>query len=148
MAPDHPPLTEQDVLARGGWHPRYARVLAVVSDGDYGFALTDGNGDGAELETETWTWDDGAWTPGSSSGAGPLDHIGPEQTGGCVEDAYFAYGSAPGRRSVTIEFDGGDHEVPVNRHGVWAFIKIRASPHRRGLPTLRQQNPRNDAGYG
>jgi hypothetical protein len=49
MSPDHPALTEDDVLSHGGWHPRYARVLAVTSDGDYGFALVDGNGDGAEL---------------------------------------------------------------------------------------------------
>jgi hypothetical protein len=36
---------------------RYAHVLAVASDGDYGFALVGGNGDGAELEAETWIWD-------------------------------------------------------------------------------------------
>jgi hypothetical protein len=133
----HPPLTEQDVLARGGWHPRYARVLAVASDGDYGFALTDGNGDGAELEEETWKWDDGAWQPRSSCGGGPLDYLGPVITGGYFDDAYYAFGHAPGRQSVTVEFDGRDHEVPVGRHGVWAFIKVRTDPRGRGLPTLR-----------
>src|ERR1700756_1539911 len=30
MAPEHPGLTEADVIARGGWHPRYARVLALA----------------------------------------------------------------------------------------------------------------------
>jgi hypothetical protein len=48
MQPDDPSLTEEEVLAHGGWHPRYARVLAVASDGDYGdygdygFAVVDG----------------------------------------------------------------------------------------------------------
>ncbi len=44
MPPDHPGLSAHEVLARGGWHPRYARFLAVASDGDYGFAVVDGNG--------------------------------------------------------------------------------------------------------
>lgn len=50
--PRNHPLTAGEVLAKGGWHPRYARVIAVTSDGDYGFALIDGNGDGQELEAE------------------------------------------------------------------------------------------------
>jgi hypothetical protein len=138
MSPEHPPLTERDVLARGGWHPRYARVLAVASDGDYGFALTDGNGDGAELEAETWRWDGGAWEDHGSSGAGPLDHLGPVVAGGFIDDACYAFGAAPGRRSVTVEFDGRDHEVQVSRYGAWAFIKVRTDPRARGLPVLRR----------
>ena len=51
-AHDHSGLTEQDVTAGGGWHPCYARVLATASDGDYGFAVVEGNGDGAEFEAE------------------------------------------------------------------------------------------------
>jgi hypothetical protein len=124
-AHDHPGLTEQHVIARGGWHPRYARVLATASDGDYGFALVDGNGDGAELEAETWIWQDGSWVSAGSSGVGPLGHLGPRQTGGQIGDAYFTYGSAPGRQSISIDFDGRRHQVPVSRHGVWAFIKLR-----------------------
>jgi hypothetical protein len=134
MPPDHPALTEQDVLARGGWHPRYARVLALASDGGYGFAVVDGNGDGAELEAETWIWRNGTWTAGSSSGAGPLDGLGPVQTGGSIDDAYFAFGRAPGRRVVTIEFDGHLYQIPVSRHGTWAFIRIRTDSGRPGLP--------------
>ena len=61
MQPDDPSLTEEEFLAHGGWHPRYARVLAVASDGDYGFAVVDGNGDGADLEAEMWQWDCGNW---------------------------------------------------------------------------------------
>ncbi|HSS89403.1 MAG TPA: hypothetical protein VLL69_08800 [Streptosporangiaceae bacterium] len=127
MSADHRGLTEEDVIAGGGWHRGYARVLAVASDADYGFAVVDGNGDGAELEAETWKWDSGNWVGASSSGAGPLDHLGPLQAGGQIGDAYFAYGRAPGRQEITISFDGHPHPVPVSPHGVWAFIKIRTS---------------------
>ncbi len=84
----HPGLSHRDVLASGGWHPRYARVLITASDGDYGFALVDGNGDGAELEEELWRWEDGGpaghghWEGGSSSGAGPLGYLPPLVAGG------------------------------------------------------------------
>jgi hypothetical protein len=134
MQPEHPALTAEDVLAHGGWHPRYARVIAVTSDGDYGFALVDGNGDGSELEAETWTWQDGTWADGSSSGAGPLQDVGPLQTGGQIGNACFAYGSAPGQQAITISFDSRLYPTPVNRHGIWAFIKIRTNPHGHGLP--------------
>jgi hypothetical protein len=134
MPPDHPALSAEEVLARGGWHPRYARVLAVTSDGDYGFALIDGNGDGAELESEMWAWDNGTWEGRGSSGAGALDGVGPVQTGGQIGDACFAYGRAPRRRSITISFDDRRQEIPVSRDGIWAFIKIRANPHGHGFP--------------
>jgi hypothetical protein len=62
MQSPHPALTPEEVIARGSWDPRYARVLAIASDQDYGFALVDGNGDGAELEAEAWTWDGGTRT--------------------------------------------------------------------------------------
>jgi hypothetical protein len=137
VSADHPALTEEDVLARGGWHPRYARVLAVVSDGDYAFALVDGNGDGAELEAEAWLWDSGTWEAGTSSGAGPLGTLGREQTGGWAGPACFAFGRVPGRESVTVECDGELHQVPVGREGIWAFIKIRASPDGLGFPALQ-----------
>ena len=136
MPPDHPALTGQEVLAHGGWHPRYARVLAVASDGDYGFAVVDGNGDGAELETEAWQWDNGTWNGAGSSGAGPLSNLEPLHTGGQIGDACFAYGSAPAHQPVTISFDGHHHNVPVSQHGVWAFIKIRTDPHSHGFPSL------------
>ena len=136
MRPDHPALAAQDVLAHGGWHPRYARVLAVASDGDYGFALVDGNGDGAELEAELWTWDNGTWTGAGSSGAGPLTTLGPQQAADHADDACYAFGSAPGHHSITISLDGHHYHVPVSQHGVWAFVKIRTDPHSRGLPSL------------
>ncbi len=135
MPPEHPALTAEEVISRGGWHPRYARVLAIANDGDYGFALIDGNGDGSELEAETWTWEDGAWTGAGSSGAGPLDNLGPVQSGGKIGNAHFAYSHAPTRQMITISFDGGLHKTPVSRYGVWAFIKIRANPQGSGYPT-------------
>ncbi len=118
MQPDDPSLAEEEVLAHGGWHPRYARVLAVASGGDYGdygFAVVDENGDGADLEAEMWQWDCGNWDGAGSSGAGPLDTLGPARTGGQIGNAYLACGSAPGRQSITISFDGRRHNVPVSR---------------------------------
>jgi hypothetical protein len=122
------------VLATGGWHPRYVRVLATASDGDYGIAIVDGNGDGAELEEEARLWDDGHWAPGNSSGAGPLDFLGAIQTGGEVSEARYAYGRALGRDSVRISFGGQTYEVPVGLEGVWAFIKIGNGPAPRLAP--------------
>lgn len=136
MPPDHPTLTAHEVLAHGGWHPRYARVLAVASDGDYGFALVDGNGDGAELEAETWIWDNGAWVGAGSSGAGPLSTLEPLRAADHADSACYAYGSAPGRHSIAISLDGHHYHVPVSQHGVWAFVKIRTNPHRHELPAL------------
>jgi hypothetical protein len=127
----HAALTTAEVVALGGWHPRYARVIAIASTGDHGFALVDGNGDGSELEAEHWLWHQGSWQPGGSSGAGPL------HSGGHADDsAWFAYGSAPGQDTVTIVFDGRSHRVPVGRYGVWAFTGIRADPGGHDEPAL------------
>jgi hypothetical protein len=123
------------VLASGGWHPDYARVLIAVSDRDCGFALVDGNGDGAELEEELWRWEDGHWEGGSSSGAGPLGYLPPLVAGGHLGQAYFAYGHVLGRDSVTVEFEQRQYEVPVSPLGVWGFIKEAADP-RPGWPAL------------
>jgi hypothetical protein len=102
MPADHRGLTEEDVIAGGGWHRGYARVLAVASYADFGFAVVDGNGDGAELEAETWQWDGGNWAGAGTSGAGPLDHLGPLHAGGQIGGAYFAYGRGAGRPEITI----------------------------------------------
>jgi len=137
MAAGHSPLTAAKVIATGGWHPGYARVIALSSDDGYGFALVDGNGDGAELEAEAWILRDGAWHGSTTSGAGPLDGVGPIRTGGQFGDnAWFAYGSAPGRDTVTITFDGKLHLVPVGEHGVWAFIAARPGRSGRDVPVL------------
>jgi hypothetical protein len=134
MPSDHPALTAHDVLAHSGWPAQYARVLAVASDGDYGFALVDGNGDGAELEAEIWLWHDDAWTDGGSSGAGSLSTLDSVRAAQHADDACYAYGSAPGRRSITLTLDGHRYDVPVGEQGVWAFVKIHASPGSSALP--------------
>jgi hypothetical protein len=137
MTAGHPRLTAAEVLAGGGWHPRYARVIAVASDDRYGFALVDGNGDGSELEAEAWAWQDGAWHGLASSGAGPLDSVGPISTGGRIgEHAWYAYGRAHGRQTVTIAFDGNLHSVPVGEHDVWAFIAVRPEGAGQEAPAL------------
>jgi hypothetical protein len=133
----HAALTTAEVVALGGWHPSYARVIAVASAGDHGFALVDGNGDGSELEAEHWLWHEGSWQPGGSSGVGPLDAVGPLHSGGHAADsAWFAYGSAPDQDTVTIAFDGRSHQVPVGSYGVWAFTGIRADPDWHDEPAL------------
>jgi hypothetical protein len=134
MPPDHPRLTSIDIVAAGGWHPRYARVLAIAQDGDHAVALVDGNGDGAELEAELWTWDGHTWTGAGSSGAGSLDTLGPAQAGGWIGTSYFTFGRAPGRRKISIVFDGQRHQVPVSRNRVWAFIKVTTGPDLPELP--------------
>jgi hypothetical protein len=134
--PGRPGLRAADVRARGGWHPSYVRVLAAASDGDYGFALVDGNGDGAELEAEAWLWDNGQWVPGSSSGAGPLDYVGSLQTGGEVGPAHYAYGRTLRRQVITVSFERRQYDVPVSEDGVWAFVKVATDPASCGAPTL------------
>lgn len=137
MAAGHGPLTAAEVIASGGWHPRYARLIALASDGDYGFALIDGNGDGSELEAEAWAWRDGAWGCSFTSGAGPLDQVESLCTGGQIgETAWFAYGRAPGRGTVTVAFDNSLHTVPVGHFEVWAFIASRRDPRGSGDPIL------------
>ena len=139
MTAGHSPLTAAEVIAKGGWHPRYARVIALASDDGYGFALVDGNGDGSELEAEAWAWRDGAWHGSGSSGAGRLHGVGPVRTGGQIgESAWFAYGSAPGRDTVAIAFDGKLHPVPVGEHGVWAFVAVRPGRAHRDAPVLAE----------
>jgi hypothetical protein len=66
-------LNAQTVVERGGWHPRYARVLFILQLGDEGLVLVDGNGDGAEVESDQWFLTDEGWVAGSSSGIGPFD---------------------------------------------------------------------------
>jgi hypothetical protein len=138
MAPaDHPVLTAADVIARGGWHPQYTRVLALASDGDYGLAVVDGNGDGAELEEEKWLWDaaDG-WLPGVSSGSGPLEMLASLETGGQIDDVYYAYGRVGGASAVAVRFGGQVFSVPTGLEGVWAFMQRSAGPGRYAPPEL------------
>jgi len=38
-------------------------------------------------------------------------------------------------RTITINFDGSRYQVPVSRHGVWAFIKTSTDPGNCEFPT-------------
>jgi hypothetical protein len=93
MQPDDPSLTEEEVLAHGGWHPRYARVLAVAGDGDYGdygFAVVDGNGDGADLDAEMWHG-----TAGTGTEPGPPAQCHSTLSGPCELEARSATPTSP-----------------------------------------------------
>jgi len=133
MPPDHPALTPAEVIAGGGWHPRYARVLATASDGDYGFALVDGNGDGAELEAEAWMWDHGNWAGAGSSGAGPLGSLGPVRTGGHIGNACFAYGSAP---RPPVDHHRLRRPPPPSPRQPLRSLGLRQDPHRPSRPRI------------
>ena len=102
-------------------HPRYARVLITASDGDYGFALVDGNGDGAELEEELWQWEGPAGPAGRAGAPRPRapSAISPRSW------RAGAYGPALKPR----------FEVPVGPLGVWGFIR-KATGGRPGLAAL------------
>jgi hypothetical protein len=133
---ERPRLTEEQVIAQGGWHPRYARTVAIAADGDYGLALVDGNGDGAELENEIWLFSDGAWVGGPSSGAGPLEYLRSLTTWWPVKNVCFAFGGAPGRSSVTLSLAGQQYDVPVSRSGAWAFVTMLTETHSYDAPEL------------
>lgn len=118
-------LTAEHVIAAGGWHPGYARVLAIATDGDLALAIVDGNGDGQELEAEIWVSDQTGWAPIVSWGAGPLDLGRPahDLAHGWSRGAHYAHGVAPDHQTVTITFNGEVHTVEVTPSGVWAFIR-------------------------
>jgi hypothetical protein len=123
-----PPLTETIVIERGGWHPRYAEVLAIASDGRYGFALVDGNGDRSELESEIWIFEEGRWSPDSSEGDGPRWYSRPWSSGwgggSDADDGFaFIYGFAPGWSTVDITTLGETHRLSVGTNHFWAFLR-------------------------
>jgi hypothetical protein len=137
---NEPSLTETPVIANGGWHPRYARDLAIATDGDWGLAIVDGNGDGAELEAASWNYNGDTWTPSSSSWAGPPDLTTPRIQGdgadyGETSTSQFAHGVAPQHDHITISFNGHEHQVPVSSHGVWAFVEATNPDDNPGPPT-------------
>ena len=136
MRDERPRLTDQQVIVQGGWHPRYARVLAIATDGDHGFALVDGNGDGAELEEELWEWNDGHWAGRVSAGGGGLDWLAPLRVWWPYADVCFAWGRAPGRQSVTLTVARERHQVQVGADGVWAFVMAQPGLQADGEPVL------------
>lgn len=130
-------LTGNVVLRVGGWHPRYARVVALAQDGDYGLVLVDGNGNGQELEAEFFFRTDEGWTGGTSWGVGPLDSLPNQVFASWPSHAVYGYGAAAGEDTVTVVFDDQQHQVPVSSLGVWIFIKRLEGRLSDVLPHLR-----------
>jgi hypothetical protein len=121
---EHPDLSEMDVIKRGGWHPRYARVLAVATHEDNALSLVDGNGDEAELDLQIWAWDGDTWVGTASYGVGNGGSLGSCRTGRVWRDTYYAYGKTSTPDAVAdIDFAGRRYTVPGGRFGFWAFIR-------------------------
>jgi hypothetical protein len=129
-------LTAAEIIRTGGWNAKYARVLLIEHDGDFGLVLVDGNGDGAELELECWQRDaDGRWHGGSSSGHGPLDRLPSEQ----AWDAgpfVAALGLVRPAAGIVVEYGGRFYRRRGNEFGVWGFIHSAESARRGELPAV------------
>ncbi len=115
-------LTEDAIIRVGGWHPRYARVLLIECDGDFGLVLVDGNGDGSELEIEYWLREaDGGWRGGSSSGHGSLDRLSRSHSWS-AGDFVAALGRVEPGAEVTVEYAGRSYRRRASQLGVWGFV--------------------------
>jgi hypothetical protein len=134
MTAGHSPLTAGEVIAKGGWHPKYARVIALASDDGYGFALVDGNGDGSELEPKPGP---GVMAPGT----GRPHPVRVASTGSDRQDW------RPDRRERLVRLrqrprPGHCHDpvrrqtppVPIGEHGVWAFVAVLPNRPGRDAP--------------
>jgi hypothetical protein len=115
-------LTEDAVIADGGWDSRYARVLLIHELGDQAIVLVDGNGDGAEVEYEHWLLGSGGWVGGSSQGIGSLGHR-PIWTWGAVGGSGFVIGCTPDPKvQVTVEWLGKRSTAVRDAIGVWITL--------------------------
>lgn len=116
-------LDSESTITAGGWDPRYAVALAVVSAGDIAAALVDTNGDGADIDIDQYSRDDsGAWVEVASSSAG--DH-GTSMSAQMVT----AHGrTAPGG-TVHVEYNRVRHAVTSDSSGWWLFIAPSVDEH-------------------
>lgn len=118
---DPEPLAPPVVLARGGWHPAFARVLLVEQSGDRALVLVDGNGDGAELEVEYWRRGS-QWEELASSGYGPLASVEPFNS--WRPDGFVcAVGRISPGEAILIDYAGSAHRRLANQFGLWGFIQ-------------------------
>ena len=110
------PLTEEAAIRAGGWHPRYAVVLAVATYGDVAAALVDANGDGANIDLDQYQWgpEDG-WICFSSHGCGSSGLT-------CTGLTVTAFGKASPGEIVQLEYLGATHEATANGRGWWLFV--------------------------
>ncbi len=132
-------LTEEVIIAVGGWSPTYAHVVMIAADEDVAIALVDGNGDGAELEMEYWFKDEGKWSAGSSSGYGRLDGLSVSRWD--AGPMVCAVGPATPGDVFHIRYEGTVHECQTNQFGVWAFIrKVEDMDFNHPLPELLDED--------
>ena len=128
-------LTDDLIIAFGGWDPRYARVVMIAADDDEAIALVDGNGDGIELEQEFWTRESTGWRAGSSTGHGSLDSL--DVAIWDAGHAVCAFGPASRGEPVRIRYDGVIHELVTNQYDVWGFLrKVEHMNFRHSLPEV------------
>lgn len=133
-------LTEDLVLATGGWHPTLARVVLIVADVDVAFVLVDGNGDGAELEMEYWDKGADGWVEGQSSGQGPLAAIRSMTRWDAGPMVCAVGGGAPGE-TVRLSYDDQVWECTVNAFGLWGFVrKVEHMDFKHPLPDLLDED--------
>jgi len=139
-AADPTNLTEDLVIASGGWNPAFARVVLIVADADVAIVLVDGNGDGVELEMEYWNKNEDGWVGGSSSGYGPLGGIRSMNRWDAGSMVCAVGGGDPGE-TVLLRYDGEVCECTVNQFGLWGFVrKVEHKDVKHRLPELLDED--------
>jgi len=129
-------LSEEAIIRIGGWDPKYARVLLIEEDNNFGLVLVDGNGDGAELELEYWLRDaDDMWGGAGSSGHGPLNTLPRSQ---CWNAGPFvaAVGRVEPTAYVSLEYAGRRYSRRATDSGTWGFVHAVDPGRRYDVPRV------------
>ena len=101
------------VLRKGGWDPRYVRVLFIAQRGDPAIALLDPDSD---TNLDVLERDEaGEW---HAAGGGSRNDEGP----GMSDPTAYDYGRAAPGTEVTIDYLGRSHVVVTDATGWWAFV--------------------------
>jgi hypothetical protein len=141
-AADGTNLTEDLVIATGGWNPAFARVVLIVADEDVAIVIVDGNGDGAELELEYWDKGADGWVGGQSNGYGSLGWATHEMNRWDAGPMVCAIGGGAPGETVRIGYDGQICECTVNQFGIWGFVrKVEHMDFKHPLPELLGEDP-------
>jgi hypothetical protein len=113
---------ESQVLDRGGWDSRFARVLRRAVDYRAALAVVDSNGDGSELEADAWQHEGGRWEPGNSSGIGSLGATGNESSGRSGR-VVWAAGLLDAGTIVTVRYRNVEQRVVAAANGLWVWVR-------------------------
>jgi len=141
VALDGTNLTEDLVIATGGWNPAFARVVLIVADEDVALVLVDGNGDGAELELEYWDKGADGWVGGQSNGFGSLGWATGSMNRWDAGSMVCAVGGGAPGETVRIGYDGQVCECAVNQSGLWGFVrKVEHMHFKHQLPELLDED--------